>query len=844
MKNWEFQVWMSQTRIRPYVVFLLLAILPLVLFLYSAYRAIQRDAEKRATEDSAQIAALTARLTEEKITDSKAFLEAFATRDALVQAWVHHDLKEVTSHLKQAAALRRDFVFVSIYEVDGTMRAMYPPDSNVVNRNFAFRDWYRGVSREWRPYVSEVYQTAVAPHQLVAAIAVPLKDPHGKVIGVLMAPYDVATIGGWLQKIVPLGSARSIVVVDQAGHILAQPGIDSFKPVVDLSTFEPVARVRAGQAGQGSFQRNGDQLLVAYAPMPDVGWGALAELQGQSISLSTRDFARHLILLGLVFIGLAIGCGGFVASLYKKIRDSHNQIATQNQQLELSNREVERATRLKSEFLANMSHELRTPLNAIIGFSELLSSETVVTKDEKYKRWIGHIEKSGRHLLRLVNDILDLSKIEAGHIDLEIEHFPLEAAIPEVLSNIRYLAMAKKIAVEVDTEPDIVLLADRVRFKQILYNLLNNAVKFTPEDGEIRLKVQHNKNFVFITVADTGIGILEEDQKVIFDEFRQVGEMSRTVEGTGLGLAITKRLVERLGGTIEVKSEIGKGSRFTFTVPAGKTVSEVGLEPPATFAPPIREIPLILIVESEAPVRQLLISYLASGGFQIETASSGPEALEKAAKLLPDAITINMLLPGRSGWATLHDLKRNPSTSGIPVLIVSIIDNKGRGFALGAAEYLVRPVQKDILLTALRKHLGPRSPQTILVVDDDPASLQLATQVLERERFIVLNSQSGKEALSIMSRTRVDAVLLDLMMPEMDGFEVLRRIRDDSATSDMPVFILTAADLTESDNDFLQRATQGFFKKGDSWREELLAQVRKTVGRANIGVAASRTFTK
>jgi signal transduction histidine kinase len=372
--------------------------------------------------------------------------------------------------------------------------------------------------------------------------------------------------------------------------------------------------------------------------------------------------------------------------LEQRVQERTAELAAANKELELKNREVERANQLKSQFLASMSHELRTPLNAILGFSELLSRETPITKTDKYKRWTEHIVQGGKHLLQLVNDVLDLSKIEAGHIELTLENFAVETAIPEVLSNIRQLAMTKKIQVDVQSEPSVTVYADRIRFKQILYNLLSNAVKFTPGGGNITLSVTRDERLAHISVTDTGIGIRPEDQKVVFDEFRQVGKTTRGVtEGTGLGLAITKRLVERQSGTIALSSELGKGSKFTFSLPLSQTATETQPTTYSTGAVSGRKRPLVLVVDDETPSRELLVSYLAPEGYETATANSGAEALVKALELLPDAITLNMLMPGKNGWEILHRLKTTPATAAIPVVIVSIVDDKGRGFALGAS---------------------------------------------------------------------------------------------------------------------------------------------------------------
>ena len=527
--------------------------------------------------------------------------------------------------------------------------------------------------------------------------------------------------------------------------------------------------------------------------------------------------------------------------LEQRVQERTAELAAANKELELKNREVERANQLKSQFLASMSHELRTPLNAILGFSELLSREVPITKTDKYKRWTEHIVHGGKHLLQLINDVLDLSKIEAGHIELTLENFAADAAIPEVLSNIRQLAMTKKIQVDVKSEPGVTVYADRIRFKQILYNLLSNALKFTPVGGNITLGVTRDDRLAHISVTDTGIGIRPEDQKVVFDEFRQVGKTTRGVtEGTGLGLAITKRLVERQSGTIALSSELGRGSKFTFTLPLSQKATETQPSESLVGSVSGRKRPLVLVVDDETPSRELLVSYLAPEGYDTATASSGAEALVKALELLPDAITLNISMPGKNGWEILHRLKTTEATVAIPIVIVSGVDDKGRGFALGASEYLVKPVQKEVLLTALKRHLGNAGPYKVLVVDDEDTSLQIASQVLEAAGYVPLLARSGGEGLDLLAKTAVDAMVLDLIMPEMNGFEMLRKVKDNPKTRDLPVFVLTAKDLTPADKDFLFLATQGFFRKGEFWKEELLAQLRNVTS-TSVGKAEECT---
>lgn len=362
-----------------------------------------------------------------------------------------------------------------------------------------------------------------------------------------------------------------------------------------------------------------------------------------------------------------------------------------NQQLELQNRELDRVNRLKSEFLASMSHELRTPLHTIIGFTELLGEELEGPLNEKQKRFLGHVHQDSQHLLALINDILDLSKIEAGQMELHPESFDAGAVIAEAVSGIRPMASARGIAVENQVAGETIVKADKVRFREILNNLLSNAVKFTPEGGNVGVEsFVDGVGMVGFCVADTGVGIAPEDQEAVFDKFRQVGSTTRGVrEGTGLGLAIVKSFVEMHGGTISLESAPGEGSRFSFTVPAGDTSP-----------------PLVLVIEDEPGARELLASYLEPMGVRTECASSADEGLRMARDLRPDAITLDLLMPGKSGWRVLRELRGSSETSGIPVFVVSVLDESPA--IIGATDYLQKPLKKDALVQALRKHAPAR----------------------------------------------------------------------------------------------------------------------------------------
>ena len=513
-------------------------------------------------------------------------------------------------------------------------------------------------------------------------------------------------------------------------------------------------------------------------------------------------------------------------------RRAEAQINSLNENLERRNREVERANQLKSEFLASMSHELRTPLNAIIGFSDLLQEQSAGEVNEKQQRYLNHISSGARRLLTLINDILDLSKVEAGRLDLRLEKLLLPDDIEEVFISVRALTAAKGLHLDIHVSSDLELHADKSRFKQILENLLSNAVKFTPAGGSITVDANADGALLRLDVRDTGIGIGPDEIETIFETFRQAAATTKGIrEGTGLGLAITKRLVELHRGRIWVESEVGQGSRFSVEMPLSPAHETREPHISVGGTQPRREKPLVLIVEDEDPARELLTSYLEPEGYDVAWVSSGTDALIRAHQLQPDAITLDIRLGDSSGWDILHQLKQDPETTHIPVVVISILDEAETGFALGASDYLVKPIDKKSLLVVLRKHvsLPSKGAARLLVVDDDTETRYLLSAMLEAEGYTTLLAASGKQALDILTHVSPAAILIDLLMPEMDGFEVLRRIREDRMARDIPVFVLTAKDLTEQDLNNLAGQTRALFLKGDAWREALIAQLRRAV---------------
>jgi signal transduction histidine kinase/CheY-like chemotaxis protein len=480
--------------------------------------------------------------------------------------------------------------------------------------------------------------------------------------------------------------------------------------------------------------------------------------------------------------------------------------------LERQSAALEVASRHKSEFLASMSHELRTPLNAIIGFSEVLLERMFGDLNERQDDYLRDILSSGKHLLELLNEILDLSKIEAGQMVLNRSEFDVRESLDYCLSMVRERALKQRIVVGLTVDPDVGLLdADRLRFRQVVLNLLSNAVKFTPEGGRVDVRASVRDQDLVVLVADTGVGVPAEDHERIFDSFQQGTRQPGQAEGTGLGLTLSKRILELHGGRIWVESEAGKGSTFGFALPARSEepalppVPRASLDSAVTAQLASDSGPTVVVVEDDRRSFDLLRVYLEAAGARVVRARDGREGLDTVRRLSPAGVVLDILLPGIDGWDVLAQLKADPATAAIPVVVVSMVDERGRGFALGAAEYLVKPVGKEQLLAALYRAAAlPEQKHTVVAIDDDPLAIELVKASLEPEGWTVLGAATGEQGLALIREQQPSAVLLDLLMPGMDGFEVVEALRADPETKSVPVVILTSKSMTQQDKERLQ----------------------------------------
>ena len=541
------------------------------------------------------------------------------------------------------------------------------------------------------------------------------------------------------------------------------------------------------------------------------------------------------------------------ARLYASAQQELAERKEAEKQLALARDQALSANRAKSQFLANMSHELRTPLNAIIGYSEMLQEECADSEQDGLIPDLQKIHAAGRHLLQLINDILDLSKIEAGKMELYSESFDVALLVDEITSTIYPLFERKGNRLVVNCDLGIgPMQSDITKLRQALFNLLSNASKFT-EHGTVTLDVQREKSlqgpehdWLMFTVTDNGIGMTLEQLDRLFQAFTQAdASTTRKFGGTGLGLAITKRYCQMMGGDISATSEPGHGSQFVIRLPATAPIPGAAPEAvPETAPKPVAqpsEMHTVLIIDDDPAARDMLSDFLGKEGFQILTAADGASGLQAAQEHHPDAIILDVILSPTiadtsssaypDGWSVLVALKSKPETTDIPVIMVTIVDDRKLGYALGAADYLTKPFEREDLLSAVKKHLDTATPHSILIVEDDAATREIAHRTLEKEGWTVVEAVNGREGLERVAASMPALILLDLMMPEMDGFQFAAELRRNPQWQLIPVMVMTAKELTPEERRRLNGNVERVLKKGtiSLTRDGLLAEVRSLV---------------
>ena len=626
---------------------------------------------------------------------------------------------------------------------------------------------------------------------------------------------------------------------------------------------------------QESEDIGGRKVLTAYAPVAPLGWLVFVELPATEAYAPLYAALQRLAFVLLAALGFAVLAGMFLAGrmvgpiqalragaerigggdLSQQIRiktgdelealaDQFNVMAgrlkesyagleqkveERTREVEEKSRQLELASQHKSQFLSSMSHELRTPLNAIIGLTEMMVTNAARFGTEKAAEPLRRVHRAGSHLLGLINQVLDLSKIEAGKLELSPDWVNLTPLINEVVDTARPLAEQNNNRLVVKGQENLgSLTVDPMRLRQILLNLLSNACKFTKQ-GEVTLlarKLVNEGHWIEFAVSDTGIGMTPEQQAKLFEEFTQAdSSTARQYGGTGLGLAITRKLARMMGGDVTLTSEAGKGSTFTVRLPAD-TDMPAGA-PISSDRGRSTRADCVLVIDDDATARELISDHLKAGGFSVVTAAGGVEGIKLAKELQPTAITLDVMMPDLDGWSVLAALRQNPELADIPVIMVSIVDDKRRGIALGAAGYLTKPIDRERLHRLVRRFQAPTRATRVLMVEDDASQRERMLGWLERPHWIVREAANGQEALDLLREEKPDVILLDLMMPEMDGFEVVAALQGDKDWRDIPVIVITSLDLDAKDRARLNSGVQSVLVKEKFRPEDLVEHIRQ-----------------
>jgi signal transduction histidine kinase/ActR/RegA family two-component response regulator len=641
------------------------------------------EAQRRA--EQARSAETGAKIVGERLQGVELDLAAIASTTSMQDAVAAGDTTRLATlgrQFRPVVGIDGETLILFIEDARGTLLALDPPDATLVGRDFSQRDYFVGVAKEWKPYVSEAFQGAAKGNPATTVVAVPVFGANDRPVGVLGAALDLTRAAAWLTA---LSANEDVYLVDQKGRLLTHVRDPLGQSLQDLSADPSIAAALKGAAviANAPDPLSGKNSLVATAMVPGASWQIVVVDQADKVAAELSPLVQTMLWIRLATILIVLGLTLVLSRAVRGLVAQRIQLAASERTARAAQELADAANQHKSEFLANMSHELRTPLNAIIGFSELLQEQLLPTMNDRQRRYLANVREAGGHLLGLINDVLDISKVEAGRIELRPEMIVLEALLAPVLAAAREAARAQDVEFTTASDGDQRSIhVDVGRVRQVLFNLLSNAVKFTPAGGRVNLLVTIDRGALDVVVSDTGIGIPTAQQSRVFGTFERFHEGSYAAPGTGLGLALTKRLIELHHGTIDFISREGEGSTFHVRLPDVVVGADARR---------------VLVVEDEVRDADLVVALVAAHGLSCEVASSVEEATAAIVRARPSGIVLDLRLRDGRGEQILDLLKTDPSTATIPVVIVTVEDDEGRADLLLADDYLTKPIDRPRL---------------------------------------------------------------------------------------------------------------------------------------------------
>jgi signal transduction histidine kinase/CheY-like chemotaxis protein len=804
-------------------------------------------------------------------------VEFLAKSPIITHALNSGNYSEVTPFLREFLRIHAEINNCRLYDADGMNRAS---GASSVNRgsNRADREWFKQVVETGKPFLREGVVSPVTGLPGVA-YAVPVLNGEGVVQGIVLGSISLSTLSQTITRLRPGPSARSSLVDRRKGGIILAHADPKrvLQPVSDKT--EATAQLLRGETGAIETKNSaGEFMLLSFAPVPDLPWGIMiSRPSSEAFAPVTEAAWDSVMLMAVVLLVTALGAGLLARHVTRPLADlreaaksfsagdltkrlnftrkdelgdlghTFDQMAATlaersaelekaNRELQEQNRLVQQANRLKSEFLANMSHELRTPLNAIIGFTQLMHDGKVGAVSPAHEEYLGDVLDSARHLLQLINDVLDLAKVESGKMEFNPEPVNLTKLIAEVRQILQSLSSAKRLKVDFEVSPAVEqLIIDPAKLKQILYNYLSNAIKFTPEEGRIAVRaLPEDADYFRLEVQDTGIGIEPENLAKLFVEFQQLESATiKRHQGTGLGLALTRKIVEAQGGRVGVESSPGQGSTFSAILPRNSRPIEESRGLDLATRMQSQDRPGVLVIEDNESDRQWLANILGEAGYTVQSVSTGAEGVAKAQAHAFKAILLDLILPDMGGWEVLHSIRARGPNQQTAVIVATVVAERevAKGFAV--QDFLVKPIAPETLLEAL-KNAGVDASGTkkkILVVDDDPNTLKMAKAALQAGGYEAVCHGSAESGLKVAAEAQFSAVVLDLVMPGIDGFEFLTRFRELSSCQKTPVVVWTSKDITVEDRERLKNSAQSITPKARLGIDAVLRELEHYVVR-------------